>query len=162
MKSYEIEEIKDFMNELLRNEKFDSFYLYEARVKSRLDYYINGKLNEEFFDGDELDEMKSEDGSLINEYSYWKDVKSTVFDFIKGKRLPISFKIILMFNKDNIKRLIEMNGLSVTPYSVGALFLNIYYENGKLAVTTGTSLKIFTLDKTLENIWDETVQKYYI
>ena len=55
-----------------------------------------------------------------------------------------------------------MNNIPVNPQDVSALFLNIYYENGALTVTTGTSLKVFTLDKTLEHLWDDTVEKYYI
>ncbi|MGN0435893.1 MAG: DUF5721 family protein, partial [Wujia sp.] len=103
MKSFEIEDVKEFMNELLVNEKYDSFYVYEARIKTALDYYINGRINRDFYD--------SEEQAEINEYVKWSDVKHTVYDLIKGKRLPICFKLILMFNRENIERLIEMNNL---------------------------------------------------
>lgn len=155
MKSFEIEEIKNFINDLLVKEKYDSFYLYEIRLKTSLDYYINGKINKEFYDDDERQEIKEE-------YICWGHVKQTVYELIKGKNLPISFKLILMFNRENIERLIEMNNMPVHFEDVGALFYNVYYENGKLAVTTGTSLKVFTMDKTLEQLWDDTVEKYYI
>lgn len=155
MKSYPIEDVKTLMNELLVNEKYDSFYMFETRLKVAMDYYINGKINKEFFDTEDLKEE-------IYDYISWKDIKNTVFELIKGKRLPISFKLILMFNRENIERLIEMNNIPVNPQDVSALFLNIYYENGALIVTTGTSLKVFTLDKTLEHLWDDTVEKYYI
>ncbi len=155
MKNYEIEDIKTYMNELLVNDKYDSFYLYEIRLKTSLDYYISGKINKEFFDTD--DEMAD-----VEDYVNWGEVKQTIFDLIKGKRLPISFKIILMFNRDNIERLVEMNNIPINPEDVSNLSMNIYYEGGKLLVTTGTSLKVFTLDKTLEHIWDDTVGKYYI
>lgn len=155
MKNYEIEDIKTYMNELLVNDKYDSFYLYEIRLKTSLDYYISGKINKEFFDTD--DEMAD-----VEDYVNWGEVKQTIFDLIKGKRLPISFKIILMFNRDNIERLVEMNNIPINPEDISNLSMNIYYEGGKLLVTTGTSLKVFTLDKTLEHIWDDTVGKYYI
>ena len=157
MKSYEVEDIKTFMNELLINDKFDSFYMYESRIKTKLDYYISGKVNLEFFEKDELELLEEP-----CEYTCWKDVKNLVFDLIKGKRLPISFKVILMFNRDNIERLLKMNDISMEVTNVGALFYNIYYEKGKLSITTGTSLKTFTMDKSIEHIWDETVEKYYI
>lgn len=152
MKNYSVEEIKEFMNELLINEKYDSFYMFEARIRTALDYYINGKVNKEFYD----DEMN------VDEYICWKDIKNSVFNLINGDRMPISFKIILMFNRDNITRLIEMNNLPISPEEISALFMNIYYENDELTVTTGTSIKIFTLDKTLENLWDDSVGKYYL
>ena len=31
------------------------------------------------------------------------------------------------------------------------------FENGKLNCITGTSLNIFTMDKTLERVWDKRV-----
>ena len=155
MKNYEIEDIKGFMNELLINEKYDSFYLYEIRLKTSLDYYIIGKVNKEFYDTDE----EKED---LEDYVRWGEVKHTIFELIKGKRLPISFKVVLMFNRENIERIIEMNNLPLRLEDVSNLSMNIYYEGGSLLVTTGTSLTVFTLDKTLEHIWDDTVGKYYI
>lgn len=155
MKNYEIEDIKSFMNELLVNEKYDSFYLYEIRLKTSLDYYISGKINKEFYDTEEEREE-------LYDYVSWGEVKHTVFELIKGNRLPISFKVILMFNRENIERIIEMNNLPIRPEDVSNLSMNIYYEDGNLLVTTGISLKIFTLDKTLEHLWDDTVGKYYI
>ena len=156
MKSYDIEDIKEYMNQLLVNERFDSFYLYEARVKGALDYFIGGKLNMDYYDEDERKELEE------SEYISWGQVKHVIYDLMKGKKLPINFKIILMLNRDNITRLIEMNNLPVKSEDVGALFYNIHFEAGQLNVTTGTSLKVFTLDKRLEQLWDETVEKYYI
>ncbi|MBE5932831.1 MAG: hypothetical protein E7263_05350 [Lachnospiraceae bacterium] len=156
MKSFDVEDIKNYMNQLLVNERFDSFYLYEARVKGAIDYFIGGKLNRDYFDEGEIEDIKDTD------YISWGKVKQTIYDLMKGNKLPINFKIILMFNRDNITRLIEMNNLPVKPEDIGALFYNIHYESGQLNITTGTSLKVFTLDKRLEQLWDETVEKYYI
>lgn len=156
MKSFDVEDIKNFMNQLLVHEKFDSFYLYEARVKGAIDYFVGGKLNRSYYDEEEIDEIGD------SEYISWEKVKQTIYNLMKGKKLPINFKIILMFNRDNITRLIEMNNLPVKSEDVGALFYNIHFEAGQLNVTTGTSLKVFTLDKRLEQLWDETVEKYYL
>jgi hypothetical protein len=161
MKSFEIDDIKKFMNELLNDAKFDSFYMYEARLKTSLDYFISGKINHEFYDGGDT-ETEGDTVDKTQEYVYWKDVKHTLFELIKGKRLPVNFKFILMFNRDNITRLIEMNNLALAPENVGALFYNIYYDDGKLQVTTGSSIRVFSLDKSLDNLWDNTVEKYYL
>lgn len=160
MKNYQIEEIRDFMNALLVQSRYDSFYLFEARIRTNLDYYINGKINIDYYDSEERKEYEA--SGELTEYISWHQIKHTIYDLIKGKRLPVSFKIILMFNRENITRLVEMNNLPVRSEDVGALFMNIYFENGELTVTSGTSLKIFSLDKTLEHLWDETVEKYYI
>ncbi len=123
-------------------------------MKTKLDYYVNGRLNREYFD--------TEAQADLPEYIEWKDIKATVYTYLKGERLPIGFKIILMFNRENISRLLEMNNLPVKEEDVSALFMNVVYEHETLSVTTGTSLKIFTMDKTLEHIWDDTIKKYYI
>lgn len=96
------------------------------------------------------------------EYIDWKNIKSTVHELIKGDKLPLSLKLILMFNRENITRLAEMNNLPISENDIGALFFNVLYEKGKLTVTTGTSVKTFSLDKTLDHVWDSTVEKYYI
>ncbi len=155
MKSFEIEDIKGFMNELLLSEKYDSFYLYEIRLKTKLDYYISGRINKDFYDEEESPDE-------LCDYIKWQEVKQIIFELIKGKRLPISIKAVLLFNRENITRLIEMNNLPVNPEDVNNLSLNIFYENRQLTVTTGTSIKIFSMDKTLDNMWDETIEKYYI
>ena len=153
MNTFTMENKASYMKELFEQEKYDSFYLYEARVKTKLDYYINGKINHDYFDTDELE--------ALSEYVLWKDIKQTIYDYIKGNRLPISFRIILMFNRENIIRLLEMNNLPYKEEDISALFMNVIYEHDTLYVTTGTSLKVFTLDKSLEHVWDETVKKYY-
>lgn len=157
MKDYQIDDIKTFMNDLLVQEKYDSFYLFEARVKTALDYYISGKVNMEFYDTEEREAREA-----LSEYIEWKQIKQKVYDLIKGERLPISFKLVFMFNRENIIRLVEMNNLAIRPEEVSALFMNVYYEQGELHVTTGTSIRVFSLDKTLEHLWDESVEKYYI
>ena len=154
MEIFSIDEKTEYLKELFEKEKYDSFYLYEARVKTKLNYYVNGRLNREYFD--------TEEQADLPEYVEWKDIKQIVYSYIKGKRLPIGFKIILMFNRENITRLLEMNNLPVKTEDVSALFMNVVYEHEALSVTTGTSLKIFTMDKTLEHVWDDTVKKYYI
>ncbi len=156
MKQFEIEETGKFMSELLTGERYDSFYLFEARIKTGIDYNINGKINKDFFDSDDRDIMAAE------EYIDWKNIKPTVYELIKGDKLPLSLKLILMFNRENITRLAEMNNLPISENDIGALFFNVLYEKGKLTVTTGTSVKTFSLDKTLDHVWDSTVEKYYI
>lgn len=171
MKCYQIEDVRHFMAELLSGEKYDSFYLYEANINMALNYNISGKINSGFYSSDEISELN------IKEYITWGEIKPVIYDLIKGKRLPIGFRIILMFNRENITRLVEMNNLRIRPEDISSLVMNINYgkyagvlyekqeEEGNtpgMLITTGTSLNIFTLDKTIENLWNETVEKYYI
>ncbi len=41
------------------------------------------------------------------------------------------------------------------------MYLNIRYENGELYCVTGTSVNFFTLDKSLDEEWDEAVKQFF-
>ena len=64
-------------------------------------------------------------------------------------------------SKDSCDLLMKKANLEFTADQVAGLYLNIRYENGVLSCITGTSLKVFTLDKRLEYEWDETVRQYF-
>ena len=46
--------------------------------------------------------------------------------------------------------------------NVFGCFLNFQYKDGKLLLTTGTSLKIFTMDKSLDRVFDEEVRQFLL
>ena len=48
----------------------------------------------------------------------------------------------------------------LSPDQVGGLYINVQYENHEMICVTGTSMKQFTMDRTLENEWDENVRKF--
>lgn len=159
MKNFDISEIKDiktFLNGLFKDERYESFYLFSIKLEAAVSYEIDGKINKAFFSEDELSQLNN------MEYICWKDVKKTVLDYLNKGKLPVKMKLILMFNKDNVNRLIEMNNIPIHPDNVRALFMNVIYSDNRLSITTGTSLNVFTMDKTLEELWDKTVEKYYI
>ena len=51
-------------------------------------------------------------------------------------------------------------GTGIDGSQIQGLYLNIRYEDGALYCITGTSLHLFTMDKTLENEWDKAVAKF--
>lgn len=53
------------------------------------------------------------------------------------------------------------NHLNFSPDDIFGLFVNFQYDGKNLTCTTGTSLKTFTLDKSLDHIWDELIQKFF-
>jgi hypothetical protein len=97
----------------------------------------------------------------IPEYSSWKNLKNFCFSLIKGKKTPLSFKFIFSLSPENIARLIEQNHLDFRADQVQGLYLNIRYDGSSLQCITGTSLKTFSMDKSLEQTWDAFVQKFF-
>ena len=149
MKIFEITDKKAYLNELFAGDRFESFYLYELRCRSDMDYYVSGKLAE------------TEEAADTSGYAVWGEVRKKLLTVIGTEDIPKTMKLVLMFNRDNILRLIEMNNIPLSPESVGGLFINISLDQNGMTATTGTSIKEFTMDKTLEHTWDGTVEKYY-
>lgn len=156
MIALEIEHIKDFMNRLLLQPVFDSFLVSEASISTFTTFTIDGSLHRDFYDTDEAEQLK-EDG--VTQVS-WAMIRPFCLSVFKGKRLPISFRFVLQLPKEKVPELLEENGFGLTPDDVFGLFLNIQYRNNVLTVTTGSSLRIFTVDKSLDLAWDRYVQEF--
>lgn len=150
-----ITDIKSFVRKLLMEEVFDTFLLVEANVKSNVNYHISGRINKDFFDSDELEEMG------CTEYAAWRTTRPHVLNVIKGKKQPLSFKIVFILSNPNIERIIEKNNLPLSVDDVAYLALNIYFDGNNMTATTIASLKSFSLDKTLENLWDKNVLAFF-
>ena len=49
----------------------------------------------------------------------------------------------------------------MAPQDIDGLFLNLNYEKDSLTCTSGTSVKFFTLDKSLDHAWEENLEKFF-
>lgn len=155
MLNIEITETKNFVKKLLMEPVFDTFLLVEAYVRSDVSYTIDGRLNPSFFDTEELEEMTSKT------YTTWGNVRQHIFNVIKGNKLPLNFKIVLILSDANINRIIEQNHLDLSLSDIANLSLNIYFDGEKISLTTMASMNIFSMDKTLANIWDANVSAFF-
>ena len=135
MLNIEITETKNFVKKLLMEPVFDTFLLVEAYVRSDVSYTIDGRLNPSFFDTEELEEMTS------NTYTTWGAVRHHIFNVIKGNKLPLNFKIVLILSDANINRIIEQNHLNLTTSDIANLSLNIYFDGEKISLTTMAWIK---------------------
>ena len=140
MKSFTIENIKEFMHLIFKTNIFDNYQVHIASALTFTYFEISGNLNHSFFDEGEDPERN---------YCTWEEIRPYVFNVIKGTKLPKKMKIILDAPQ-NLKESISQN--------ISSLFINISYENNILTVTTGSSLKSFTLDKSHEILWDEYIE----
>lgn len=152
MIAFELPEVKEFMSKLLLSETFDPFLFIEGEIVTYNTFTIDGYLKKEFFDADTLPKRN---------YSLWKDVREYCFSLIKGKQTPLGFKFIFGLSETNIEKLLNRQNLNFTPQDVQGLYLNIRYDGQKLTCVTGTSMNLFTLDKSLEQTWDTMVKKFF-
>lgn len=150
---FTIAEVKQFMAKLLTQNTFDDFILREMELSTFMNYSINGKLNEGFFTGEELKER-----GLLR-YALWSEVRNIAYAMIKGNKTPLSMKIVFQLPQDRTDILIGQSGGRIKPEEVGGLYMNVRFENNELHIITGTAIKTFTLDKTLEQEWDKEVAR---
>ena len=155
MIALKIEEQKTFTSGLFVGEIFDGFLVREATIVTYNSFTIDGRIRHGYYSDEELEENK------IEEFSSWKVLKPTCFSLIRGKRLPESFRIVVVLPTEAKERFVEKHVPGMSPDLVGGLYLNINYENNGMTVVTGTSMNMFTMDKTLEREWDESVKRFF-
>ena len=88
MTAFQILEMKHFMAKLLTEDCFDSFLLEKASVSCAVSYEIDGRVNPEFYQDDETPDA----GYL---FLPWKSIRPVLFQMIRGKHTPLSFKFVL-------------------------------------------------------------------
>lgn len=143
--------VKDSMAKLLLSDTFDHFYFISAEIVTFNTLTLDGFLKKEFYEEGRAPER---------EYSLWKDVREHCFSYIKGQRTPLRFSFVLGLSNENIEKLLDSRELPYAPKDVRGLYLNIRFDGQSLLCTTGTSMNTFTMDKTLEQIWDVMVRKF--
>lgn len=154
MKAWKILDIKAFMSQLFLGETFDFFLLCEAEIRTANQFQINGRLNRSWYDNDELEAIGD------RKYSYWREIKAFCFQIIKGQKSPHSMKLVFALPQQRAEKVLERSGAAFLKEQVDGLFLNVRYERSELTVITGTSLTVFSADKTLEHQWDKEVAAF--
>lgn len=154
MVSLKIIDLKAFMSSLLIQNVFDNFLLSELDINNYNHFHISGTLNEEFYSSEELELLAG------RKYSNWSDIKPIAYSLIKGNKLPLSIKIVFLLSPENTKKVLSKSGIGMELSDINGLVLNVRYEKGNLYLITGTSIKTFTLDKTLEQIWDADMKLF--
>lgn len=151
-----IKNLKTFMNRLLLTDTFDRFSVSEVQITTFATFSIDGKRYPDFYDPD------SNEGRTLATLPQilWGEVRNHCFSIIKGKHTPLSFKITLLLPDDEAELLIARSGIAIAPEDVFGLYLNCQYNGETLTLTTGTSLRVFTLDKSLDQEWDRMLQEF--
>lgn len=155
MLSLNILDVKNLMNLLLLKEPFDHFLLCEATIKTGASYYIDGTINEDFYSSDELQIMEH------RRYAYWGEQRGLILSMIKGKRTPLAFKFVFLLSPEEQDKLLTQYQIEIPANNISGLFLNLHFDQDTLTCTSGTSLNIFTMDKTLEQAWESYIIDFF-
>lgn len=152
MISENISNVRAAVTKLIRDEALGELLLYSLEVKKSCTIAIEGRKNMDFYDTDD-------ETCDVEEYIRWKDARDIFFQSIKGSRLPLGFRIVLLAGKKLTMKVIAEADTVLKASDVASLGINIYYDRNGMRVTDGTSLKVFTMDKSLERSWDDYVKR---
>ncbi len=146
-------DIKDTMAQLLLQEEFDNFFLEEVHAVTYASIKINGRRNMDWYDSEQREEG-------FPRLLFWREIKPSVFQLIKGKKPPSFFSVMLKLCPDGAERYLEDSGVlqMVKTHQID-LFLHFRFEKGKLSLVTGISQKEFIIDKMAEHTWDLAVKQ---
>lgn len=154
MVALKIEDVKLFTSLLFVGEMFDQFLVREATITTFNTFSINGAIKKGYYSDAELEDQK------VQKLSCWKTLKPFCFSLIKGKRLPESFQIQMQLSAQQLESFLERRPQSIPREQITGLHLAVRYENGILHCVTGSSINIFTMDKSLESEWDLEVSEF--
>ena len=151
MISLKIVDVKKFTKNLLIDSVFDNFCTSSVIIDTFNKFSIDGRINLEWYTKDEREE-------IAEDYTKWYDMKKYAYDIIKGNRVPISFKIVLLLSKENTANMLSKYSYQISDKDVDGFFLNILYDNNEVRIVTGMAYKTFIMDKTIEKEWDNSIK----
>jgi hypothetical protein len=157
LQAYQIQDTLDFMKKLLISDTFDTFLLVEASITTYASFQIDGRFHPEYLDCTQ-EKFPQEEASG---FTLWKRVRPFFFELTKGKNTPLNFHIVLRLAPHNVEKLLAQSGVALTGSDVDGLFLNIRFDGTSLTCISGTSLRIFSMDKSLEHAWDSMLEKFF-
>lgn len=156
MIALQILDVKEFTKHLFIGAVFHPFLLNEGTVTTSYTVNIDGTLRKNFYSEEEQADLKLGD----RDFSTWEEVKNLCFSIIKGRHTPLYFKFVFQLSRNDIEKFLISSGVPMTADDVFGLFLNITFDGSQLICTTGTSVRTFTLDKTLDNSWDLWIMSF--
>ena len=156
MISLRIKDTKTFMSHLLIKDTFDNFLLSEADIKTSCSHTIDGQVNRPFYSDEEYEELDEDS----KRYTFWHTQKPFCFSLIKGSKVPSYMKLVMLLSLKETKTLLDNTDSGLSIDNINGLFINIRYQDGHADIITGTSLNIFSLDKTLDNAFDSYIKNF--
>lgn len=138
--SVEKSDIKIFMKKLFVQDAFDKLDIREVKLKTLVTYDIDCTKNNSFADT-----------GTESRFTRWGELRNTISFLIKGNKRPAYMKLVFSLDEEQ---------LSAIDKNAASAFINIIYENDKVSGYAGSSQRVFSLDKNVENAWDDVVKRF--
>ena len=151
----QLNSVKEFMNNLLLLDYFNHFLCVSGEITTFNTFSIDGFIHQDYYRQGINPPDENHQGDYPSmEYSTWSDLKEHCHSIIKGKKPPLGLKFIFKLPEVAVESFLEKYNLDYPTDEIQGLYLNIRFESQKLYITTGTTLKTFSLSKDIERAWD--------
>ena len=157
MTALKIINVKEFMNTLLLSETFDHFLLSEASITTFATMILDGHACTDFFSPEDEGYALTMDDTYVP----FSLLRGSCLDFIKGKRTPVSFKFVFLLSKENQQKTLASLHSAFSPEDISGMYLNLRYQAGEIICTTGISYRTFSMDKSLDQAWDDMILRFF-
>ena len=154
MISVRVESRKDFFRHLFLQGSFDNFLVTDLTLRTDIRLEMDGRLLPGSDDtaGDPAETAKEPARS-------WGSLRPKVSAFLAGEAPLRSLKLILTLSRRKTEEFLEAQRLELAPGDVEGFFVNVLYTGDALTLTTGCSLKQFSLDRSPEKAWDRQITR---
>ena len=144
------------MEKLLLEDCFDAFLLLEASIRTGNLFSIDGHLNRDFYTEEEYASLTAGEFALTP----WKELRHFCYEIIRGTKTPSQFQITFQLPRQRMAEFLSQSQASFSLDDIGGLFFHLKYNDSSLSCITGTSYRIFSLDKALDHLWDQKIQAF--
>ncbi len=151
-----------FMKQLLTTEEYSPFLLQEASISTAYNYTINGRLLGDFFAQEGCEPPPAEDKG----YAPWSVHKPLILQILKGRRRPLSLKLILLLSTRTTEEWLAPHLDPALYGQIASVSFQIRYSHHpdsreeSLRITTGISYHSFQLSKEAEALWDAAFLRF--
>ena len=152
MIALQIQDKKKMLQVLLESTSFDTFLMQEVSVIRDSSLFLEGRIHPEY--QAQQDPVQAEGTDFVP----WHSVRMLLASYI-GKEFPLSFKFVLQAPAAYTQNLLKNAAFTGDPSTVKGLILTFRYEQEHLTCLTGISLTTFSMDKSIETLWDQGIKK---
>lgn len=163
-------DVKKFMAGFLAGTMLDSYRMASGSVTTFCTFRIDGIYHKQFFedsaavrsDGNTAKKMQdrnasiagpSEDGPAV--FVSWKDIRPFCFSIVRGKHTPLAFKFVFYYPSEAVPEFCTKHSLVFDSENAPGLCLNLKFDQNGLFLTTGISRKSFSMDRSVDEAWDQ-------
>ncbi|NBH83594.1 hypothetical protein D7X88_11735 [bacterium C-53] len=161
MTAFTMNETNLFCKKLLGSPLFDAFLLEECTIATANTFTIDGRINKNFYTKEEQEDLNLT-GPSAPVLTTYASLRPICFELIKGKKTPLNFRFVFHLSRENTEKILQRADTSFSLADIHALVLTVRYDGAAVMCTTGTSLSVFSMDKSVEHAWDDMVRRFFL